>query len=525
MGLSRAARGCVVVFLVGALMCGCTKLDKHGMDRPVSISLDHLGTYETGVFDQSAAEIVAYHAGTKHLIFTNGSENGVTFLDISSPRTPEAKRSVRFHGGVNSVAVHGDVVAVAVAATKKQDPGAVVFLTPQGEVTGSVAVGALPDMVCFTPDGRYLLTANEGEPSEDYRDDPEGTVSIISMARGAERVGQRDVRTVRFRGTPLSGGVRITGPSGTLPERDLEPEYIAVTPDSRFAYVSLQENNAVAKIDIEAGRVEMVRGLGAKDHNMEGTGFDASKKDNGVRIRPWPVKGLFMPDAICAYEAGDRVFLVSANEGDGREYGHYSDEVKVKNLGLDPARFPFREHLVREQNLGGLVVSARDGDVDGDGDMDVLYSFGARSFSIWDEDLNLVFDSGSALETLVASRYPNHFNASNTKNAFDNRSPKKGPEPEGMTLGEIGGRTYAFVLLERVGGIVVYDITDPTSPAFKSYTNRRRFDVSAKSSEAGDLGPEGAVFISANESPNGESLLAVANEVSGTVSLYHVISK
>ncbi|MCG8472751.1 MAG: choice-of-anchor I family protein [Desulfobacterales bacterium] len=510
------------IAVVGCLLAaGCTTMGKTGVGEPVSLVLEPLGTYETGVYDESAAEIVSYHAATRQLVFTSANDSGVTFLDISDPAQPRMRKRVRFHGSVNSVAVHGDTLAVAVAAVKRQDPGAVIFLDPSGRVRGSVDVGALPDMVCFTPDGRYVLTANEGEPSGDYAEDPEGSVTIISMAKGAEAVSNEDATTLTFKGVSLSGGVRITGPHGTTIAMDLEPEYIAVSPDSTYAYVSLQENNAMARIHIPKGEVEVVKGLGVKDHNQKGMGFDASKKDNGIRIRPWPVYGMYMPDAIAAYEVDGQLFLVSANEGDGREYTGYTDEIKMKKLVLDPETFPHGELLARESNLGGLVVSARDGDMDGDGDMDALYSFGGRSFTIWNREMERVYDSGNAMERHIAQAFPDHFNASNTKNTFDNRSPKKGPEPEGVTLGVMDGRTYAFILIERMGGIMVYDITDPFHPEFKTYENPRRFGVKPGKG-SGDLGPEGAVFIPAKHSPSGKDLLAVANEVSGSVTLYEV---
>ncbi len=152
-----------------------------------------------------------------------------------------------------------------------------------------------------------------------------------------------------------------------------------------------------------------------------------------------------------------------------------------------------------------------------------LYTLGGRSFSIWSTDGAQVFDSGSDFERIIASSNPEFFNASNDDRTFDSRSDNKGPEPEGLVLGTVGKRRYAFVGLERMGGVMTYDITNPLAPVFVDYTNNRDFTVDpADAPAAGDLGPEGLLFIDAKDSPTRTPLLVVANEVSGTVTLYKI---
>jgi hypothetical protein len=151
-----------------------------------------------------------------------------------------------------------------------------------------------------------------------------------------------------------------------------------------------------------------------------------------------------------------------------------------------------------------------------------LYTFGARSFSIWSETGEQVFDSGDAFERLTAARYPQHFNASNSNQNFDNRSDDKGPEPEGVTIASLWGRSYAFIGLERIGGVAVYELTDPAAPRFVDYVNVRTFTVPADSAAAGDLGPEGVLVIAEQDSPVGKPLLIVTNEISGTTRIFEI---
>lgn len=252
------------------------------------------------------------------------------------------------------------------------------------------------------------------------------------------------------------------------------------------------------------------------------SGLDASDRDGpSIDIRQWPVYGMHMADSIAAFSAGGRTFYASAGEGDDR-----GEVARIAGLDLDPAAFPDAAALQANAQLGRLNASTIDGDLDGDGDFDRLQILGSRSMAIWDQYGNLVFDSGDLLEQVTAARHPADFNADNEANqSFDSRSDNKGPEPEALAVGTLpNGRTYVFVGLERIGGIAVFDVTDPYAATFAGYINRRDFsvvvDLDAAPDAAGDLGPEGIVFIPAADSPTGEAMIAVANEISGTTTLY-----
>lgn len=409
-------------------------------------------------------------------------------------------------------------------------------------VLATVTVGALPDMLTFTPDGRALVVANEGEPNSYNQPDsvdPVGSVSIIRVTgiSPATSAITTQVQTAGFAAfdsqldSLRAAGVRIYGPNASV-SQDLEPEYLTISSDSRTAWATLQENNAIAEIDLASATVTRVRSLGSKDHNLAGAGMDVSDEDGvsnsnsgtpAIRIAPVPVRGLYLPDAVASYRVNGVNYLITANEGDAREYvGINADgreDLRVRGYcgALDPLVFGDAGNQILDSNLGRLRITAiPNGGLNsknGSGQCNQLFSLGSRSFSIWNADSMVqVYDSGDEFEQRTTALPNVMFNASNDDNALDSRSASKGPEPEGVVLGTVRGRTLAFIGLERVGGIMVYDVTDPASPRFLSYANPR-------TGATGDRGPEGLTFISATNSPTGLPLLVVGNETSGTTAV------
>jgi len=934
------------------------------------IQLTPLGTYSSGKYGAGAAEIVAYDPVTQWLFVVNATTAEVDVISIANPAAPAKVGSldVKPYGAVaNSVAVRDGLVAVAVENAVKTAPGTVVFFDRTLAFRAKVPVGALPDMLTFTPNGRFVLVANEGEPNDAYTVDPEGSVSIIDLSGGVDKLTPGKVRTASFapfNQAPIDPAIRIFGPNQPTVAQDLEPEYITVSHDSKTAWVTLQENNAIAVIDISSARVRQLLPLGFKDHaayeaaariytfdpaslpaigttlagqaialggfsglafegidpatgrykfathtdrgpnaepsgilrpfllpqftpevvrfeldpssgqlfltqriplrdaagaplsglpntainanpntpyndeapvdllgnalpldplgaDLEGlvfaadgsfwmcdeyrpalyhfspegvllhryvpigtaaaagaapgafgeevlpavlgqrrqnrgfeaialdggrvyafvqsplrnpptlgnsalnnhrnirivefhpdtlatrqflyvmdnpdlggdgntradkigdavalgngeflvierdddriqtdppaaiekkiyqfnlagatplapdqdgligstgktvdqmtvaelvangirpvekvlfadlnvagynqvekveglavinpwtiavindndfgvasitvhpdgtfvrnappepiqlglvavrhNGLDASDRDGKINIRPWPVKGLFMPDAIASYRVGPQTFLVTANEGDAREYvvtdpatgaqtPVYVENARVgsSSVVLDPVRFPNAAVLKNNTNLGRLNITTASGRNPATGYFEELFTFGTRSFSIWKADGTLVYDSGDDFERITAQVAPARFNASNSNNNFDDRSDDKGPEPEGVVIGKAYGRDYAFIGLERVGGILVYDISNPCAPVFVTYVNRRDFTKSVSlapgvsNPAAGDLGPEGLIFIKAEDSPTGKPLIVTGNEISGTTTVFEI---
>ena len=302
-------------------------------------------------------------------------------------------------------------------------------------------------------------------------------------------------------------------------------EGLALLDDGRIAVVN-DNDFQVAQITIDQSTGAFSRNAGYAPENtvlalIERPGLDASDKDKRINIRAWPVLGMYEPDAIGNYRVRGRSYFVTANEGDARDWPGYGEEARIKDVTLDPAAFPDRDTLRKDENIGRLNITRSQGDVDGDGDFDRLYTLGGRSFSIWGEDGSLAFDSGSLLERITSQAFPARFNAGHDDSAFDNRSDNKGPEPEGLAIGQVGSNTYLFVGMERIGGIAAFDISEPRSPVFMDYVNNRDFG----SPENGDLGPEGVLFIAAKDSPSRQPLLVVTSEISGTVTTYSVESE
>lgn len=494
-----------------------------------ALVLEKIGGTAPAAYDEGAAEIAAYDAATRRLFVTNAGGGRVDVFDITDPTAPAPLPSLDvtpWGALANSVAVRNGLVAVAVEADPKTDPGTVLFFDAAGTLRGGVPVGSQPDMLTFTPNGQWLLVANEGEPADDYSVDPAGSISLIPVSGNVGALTAADVVTAGFEAFDAPGalpaGVRISGPS-PLPSQDIEPESIAVSGNSRTAFVTLQENNALAEVDVLSGSVTAILPLGLKDHALPGAGLDASDKDSAIAIANWPVKGMYMPDAITWFRAQGKAWLITANEGDTRDWDAFGDEARVSTLALDPTAFPDAASLKASSKLGRLVVSERDGDTDGDGDFDALHAFGARSVSIWNTDGTLAWDGGDQLEALIAAELPAEFNTDNAENgSFDTRSDNKGPEPEGVTTARLFGTTWAFVALERVGGIVALDVSDPTQPVVAAYVNTRDFAGDPEAGTAGDLGPEGLFVIPAASSPTGEPLLVVSFEVSGTVGIFRI---
>ncbi|NJO05546.1 MAG: DUF4397 domain-containing protein [Chloroflexaceae bacterium] len=704
-------------------------------ESDAAIALKPAGTYQG-----EGAEIVAFDPETNRLFSTDAGNGRVDIIDASDINNLTLVSSINLreidpvYGGdqPNSVAVKNGLVAVAVAPTDiYSEPGKVALFDTDGTPITAVTVGFLPDMVTFTPDGNTVLVANEGEPNDDYSIDPPGSVSIVDVTN----VPTVTVQTVGFDLDPSTGGLTRVNPVSVDPEFSLEPEYITVSPDGSTAYVTLQEENAVAVIDIATATLLEVAGLGFKNHNVGETGLDASNRDGIINIQNWPVRGMYQPDAIASFEIGGETYLVTANEGDSRDYDGYSEEARIADLRLNPALFPNAEELQQDENLGRLLVTKstaflsdtakvrlvhahpdvppvditvlQDGtqiagpltlafgdvsdylelpggtyqvviapqglgisipvtvdlfggsfntftvfknvglplnvdvrhftdnpnapesgnakvnvyhlsetaglvdvvaNIDGvtetlvddlpfvsdvtmagelvrtpqievaegtydlavtpadddsvvaldlsgtelnDGDIlsvfaldgnvytpaitattaltenitvSRLWPFGARSFTIWNSAGQLVYDSGNDFEIITAGIYPRYFNANYDEDEgflFDERSDDKGPEPESVTIGTIGDNTYAFIGLERIGGIMVYNVTNPQNPRFIQYINNAELDGIIPN--AGDVSIEGIIFVPAEESPSGTPLVVTANELSGTTTIFEVI--
>ena len=485
----------------------------------VGISL--LSSFKLGSFDKGAAEIVAYDAKTQQAFVTNSENSTIDIISIAEPSKPSLVSSIdlKQFGSPTSVAVNKKLVAVTLTPANKQDNGTLAIYDTKGILLNSFKTGSLPDMVTFTPNGRYILVANEGEPNDEYTVDPEGSISILKLTKNIKKLDQSSIKTADFKDfnqSNLDPSIRVFGKNAS-PAQDFEPEYITVSENSKTAWVSLQENNALAVISINEAKVTEVIGLGFKSFENTKYGLDASDKDNEISMQRWPVLGMYQPDSIANYKVKRKTYIVTANEGDARDYQGYSEEIRVAKAQLEDSLIKQYPELTKEHKLGRVKITNVNGDTDNNGKLNELYTFGARSFSIWDANTGQqVYDSGSQLGEIVAKRYPRLFNKGDT------RSDDRGVEPEALTVGKINNQTYAFIGLERSSGIVAYNISDPEHVYFSDYFTNISPALADDDPMQGDIAPEGLAFINAKDSPINKAILLAANEVSGTLSIYLV---
>ena len=505
-------------------------------NESASLKLAQIGRYNSGVTDKNGGvmEIVDYnkanntayavngHSGVIVAIPMTGMTKGQTAVSSLPAQTMDAKSLVDgfTYGDMTSVAVSpdGKTLAVAIQAQDYTENGCVALFTCKDDgflaFEKAVEVGVQPDMVTFTPDGSKILTANEGEPRQGYGAgavDPKGSVSVITVSAGT-------VKTVDFTAFDSAEAraklvaKQIVLKKGAAPSEDLEPEYIAC--DDHTAYITCQEANAIAVLDLDTNTFTDICSVGFEDYSKIPVDID---KDGSYDPRNYnDLMGIRMPDAISLYQANGTTYLLTANEGDSRTY---ADE-KGDNSNEDDRKLTSADGKETAKKVRTLNASQYDGLTDG-----VDYLFGGRTFTVFqvtDSGLEEVYNSGSDFERLTAQYLPEYFNCSNDDVEMDSRSNRKGPEPETVTTGTVGDKTYAFITLERIGGVMVYDITDPAKISYVNYINSRDF-VNVDSDGVGlDDSPEGLKFVPAASSPTGSALLLAACEVGGTVAVYEL---
>ena len=495
------------------------------------------GRYNSGAMsaDGGSLEIVQYNAENGFAYAVSGVKGKLIAVDLNASLSGDKAAALNgteydirslvradnfTYGDMTSVAVSpdGGALAAAIQAEDYTASGIVAVFTcgADGSLTlrGTVSVGVQPDMVTFTPDGKYILTADEGEPRMGYTAegavDPKGSVTVIEAA-------DLSARTVDFTAFDSAGARAALAAEGvvlkkdTAPSVDLEPEYIAC--DNDTAYITCQEANAIAVLDIAKGEFTGVWSVGFEDYSQ--VPVDLGNDDKTYAPSTYEdLKGIRMPDAVSLYQVNGTTYLITANEGDSRTWPvGLETDVNESKSKKSPNGKTF------EKKVTWFDASQYDGLESG-----VDYLFGGRSFSVLrvtETGLEEVYDSGSAFEAITAKHFPDFFNCSNDNIDLEDRSGKKGPEPEGTAVGAVNGRTYAFIALERIGGVMIYDITDPAKAEFVNYINSREFAADIQ----GDVSPEGLCFVPAAESKTGKPLLLAACEVSGTLAVYELTGK
>jgi len=499
-----------------------------------ALNLTLLTSFSNGTAGTNSAEIVAFDEDVDRLYIANSIGAKLDIVNFSNPASPVLISSISTtpYGNINSVVAHDSIVALAIENSNPQLNGSVVFLDYNGTFLSQVTVGAMPDMITFNKNYTKILTANEGEPNATYTVDPEGSVSIIDLTPGIANLTNANVTTIGL--TAYNGqqvalvaqGIRVFSTSASVAQ-DLEPEYITISDDNTKAYVGIQEANALLTIDLTNNTVISLTALGYSSYgNASNNALDASDQSGAVLITgDLPIKGAYMPDALSFGTIGGQGYIFTANEGDSREFGTVIDANRINSAtftNLDPVAFPDASILKNSKFLGRLSALKYSGDTDGDGDYDELHVMSGRSFSIRNATTGaLVYDSKDLIEQIIANHptFAAIFNASNTSGvpSLKNRSDDKGPEVEGIYFQTINGKPYVLLALERIGGVMVFNVENPLSPVYVAYRNNRSTTLSGP-----DLGAEGIVTIPAAISPNGNDIVILANEVSSTLSIYQV---
>lgn len=503
--------------------------------QPDKLSMTKIGGYSVGVTseDGGVAEIVKYNRDNGKFYLVNGSTQPASLdvVNLKEGTHPEKEKSINVeqlsetggfrYGDLTSVDINPATkrIAVAVQEEDAMKNGKILVLDYDGSLLDTYEAGVQPDMIKYTEDGRYILTADEAEPRS-MEGDPEGSVTIVdTVTRGTVYVKfdqpELIADSVHIRGAVDPLTKLITGEGDKRDAvRDLEPEFIELSADQKTAYVALQENNAVAAVDIASRKILWVKGLGLKDFSKPDHALDLLK-DSRVQLENAPFYGAYMPDGISQYTVNGKTYLFTANEGDATEWDSKENATTIgkmkASLHPDSPASRFLKGTTKYDSVEVMSDMGHDG----------IYLYGGRSFSVWNADtMKQVYDSGSDFEKITGERLPDYFNASNSNTTLDSRSTKKGPEPEYVKVGQVGQKALAFIGLERIGGLMTYDVTNPEQPQFVNYLNTRIF--TPKNNLETDTGPEGIEFIPAPASPTGLPLVLVANEVGGTVAIYQL---
>ena len=489
--------------------------DSFNGEAPIQMSRTGNAVLGTPNADGGVAEIVSYNPDNGKAYVVNGQAGVLNVVTVNADGSLTTEESIQVqnlidgftYGDMTSVAadtVNGHVV-IALQAADYAAAGRIAVLDYDGNLLKSYETGVQPDMVTVSSDGKWILTADEGEPREGYgagTTDPAGSVTLVNTETDKVKV----IGFSGFDSTALAEqGILFNKVDGQIlsAAQDLEPEYIALNADNSKAYISLQEANAIATLDIASGEFTSIKSLGFQDLSTDANSADLVEDGGYAAISYENAVGVRMPDGISTFEVNGTTYLATANEGDAREWGDFINEAKAD--------------LTDSEGNAVEKVRVLDHDVTAGLDENTNYLFGSRSFSIFNaETMELVYDSGNDFERLTADYLSWWFNSSNDDIDIDSRSAKKGPEPETVTVKQLGDRWYAFVGLERIGGIMVYDVTNPFGASYVNYINTRDFSGEI----AGDVAPEGLAFIAAEDSPSGSPVLLAACEVSGTLAAY-----
>lgn len=517
-----------------------------GADVAESIAYDATSYLVYAIGDPGYLSVVAFNS-TTGLGYVSGS------ILVSDTRA-------------TSVDVCGDLVAVSVWGSNVARNGYVEFYNRYDPKSMSFqqlrrqSVGYTPIEVKFTTDCETLVVVNRGDAGWTNDTDftsfvnPEGSVTVISSIVRSGQTLTYTVKTANF--TNFNDQVSALQQQGlhfvmqedsrnntyTLAQ-DIEPESLTFSSDRSIAYVCLQENNAVAILDLASATVTAIYGMGFKDFSLDTNAIDSNDNDKiEITKKPRGFYGLYQPDGVGTFSVEGNRYVVTANEGDSREYQlHdqvlFSEEVEGDFFvgKLTPsANSSLYASIVDGGDLNGLRMSSAIGRNE-NGLYEAIYAFGGRSFSVYRQDANQltqVYDSGKVLAEEHVSRYRTWFNgqvspSKTVSQSFDSRSDRKGIETEAVHVATVGGDRILFLSNERTSTLFVFQMENPSSPELLATATNINTQLTGQEAydarTLGDADPEGLVYVPPSSSPvTGKAVLIVAGSYSGTVSLYEV---
>ena len=502
---------------------------------------------------EGSHEIATFHAGSKRVFATNGVKNAIDIYDISDVASPKKVGSVAlssYGNDVTSVAAGKDVVVAVVNVSDKFSAtgvptttnGKIVVFDTNGKVLSSPDVlGVLPDSVTFAPNGTTALVAIEAQPvcakddpataakeDTDYSkaSDPVGGVTVVDLSNPASPVlrfagfDQFSIFEMRAKGIAVSSVVNNVS-------KDFEPEFVTAV-DNNYAYVTIQEANAIGKLNIGSATFESISR--AFESKVSRVARDTSDRDAGAGPRTYTnVVGASQPDAIAGFTIGAGQYFVTANEGDAREYTCLNDDLRGSALKVDARRFPDWSILSGSAALGRAKVNPTIGDEDGDGDIDTIHLRGSNSMTMYRNGI-VIWDSAELLDQIQTKAFGvTNINGSHSLSSDkstmnyvgQDRSDDKGSEPEGVAVGMVGNRRIAILGLERMTALAIFDITQPRNPVFQEWLQM----LPTKATPAKDVkhwSPEGIIFVPADKSPSGKALVITSYELSGSLSIHQI---
>ncbi|MGY1748047.1 hypothetical protein [Modestobacter sp. SYSU DS0511] len=252
------------------------------------------------------AEIISATPDGRTVVYTDSELGQVGLVDLSRPTAPRQLGAIDVGGSPTSVTVMSNaryaLVAVDTTTDLTRPSGhlAVIDL-PRREVVRTIDLGGQPDSIDVGPSGVFAAIAIENQRDEDLH--------VDGVEGGLPQLSAGYLSVVDLRG-PVSawtaGRVELTGLPGMAFPTDPEPEFVDV--DGRdIAAVTLQENNAIALVDLARRRVVHSFSAGTV------TRADADTADDGTVAFDDPLVAPREPDAVQWTLRGE---LVTADEGD-----------------------------------------------------------------------------------------------------------------------------------------------------------------------------------------------------------------